>query len=95
MNDFFICYRCRAGLHKMCVGVPCRCDCAYGKPEPEKASAPEWQDVKTARKFAELAGHDWEDLSESARTRLASKAAEMRAVFTEAGRNIDSEPTKP
>lgn len=50
---------------------------------------PEWQDVKTARKFAELAGHDWEDLSKSVKVRLASRAADMRRVFTDAGREID------
>lgn len=57
-------------------------------PQPP-ASEPEWQDVKTARKFAELAGHDWEDLPESVKTRLASRAADMRKVFAEAGTDID------
>lgn len=28
-DELFICYHCRAGHHKTCVGVPCRCDCEY------------------------------------------------------------------
>lgn len=55
----------------------------------EATFQPEWKDVKTARKFAELAGHDWKDLSESVKARLASRAADMRKVFAEAGRDID------
>lgn len=56
------------------------------------STEPEWQDVKTARKFAELAGHAWEDLSESVKARLAARAADMRTVFNDAGRDIDKPP---
>lgn len=29
IDDYFICYHCRDGRHKSCVGVPCRCACDF------------------------------------------------------------------
>lgn len=28
-DEYFICYHCREGRHKNCVGVPCRCACDF------------------------------------------------------------------
>lgn len=32
IDDYFICYHCRDGRHKSCVGVPCRCGCELRPP---------------------------------------------------------------
>lgn len=40
-DGLFICYHCRAGRHKSCVGVPCRCGCELRPPVSDRGLAAE------------------------------------------------------
>lgn len=35
-EEHFICYHCKEGLCRSCVGVPCKCECPYVRVESEQ-----------------------------------------------------------